>query len=202
MTEKEAEKIREDIKKYRSRLTGEKRRFGGYFDDGGVRYIIPELYLVLKDYKGALTYYRWFLREFPDDIGFPALDLFWTLILFKNEKISEAIRSVYKTAFSNTYLLNLVCNEETFSIDKSESDWSETYNYALETIRDCNKFLTKDFRTWLCKFRENEEFKSNLNRFVSLRKLLKDESEGPLRSQLQEELDKLQIKLTIHEDFH
>lgn len=41
-------------------MAGEKRRFGEYFDNGGIRYIIPELYLQLKDDKGTLYYFNWF----------------------------------------------------------------------------------------------------------------------------------------------
>jgi hypothetical protein len=97
MTEKQIERIRNTIKVYRSRLAGEKKRFGGYFDNGGVRYKIPELYIQLGDYKGALTYFRWFEREFSDDCGFPFFDLFWSFTYFKNKREKDAIRLAYRT---------------------------------------------------------------------------------------------------------
>ena len=42
---------------------------GDYDDSAGLRYIIPELYFRIRDYKGALVYFRWFSKAFPDDIG-------------------------------------------------------------------------------------------------------------------------------------
>lgn len=89
MTDKQIERIKQTIKIYRARLAAEKRRFHGYFDNGGSRYIIPEFYLKIADYKGALTYFRWFTKEFPDDSGFPSLNLFWTLTFIKIRKSTK-----------------------------------------------------------------------------------------------------------------
>ena len=200
MTEKQIEKIKDAIKRYRGRLTGEKRRFGGYFDNGGIRYIIPELYLQIGDYKGALNYFRWFSREFPDDSGFPSFNLFCTFILYQNKKFKEAVRSAYKTAFSNTYLIDLICKKSSTSIDKSELDGGETLIYAKEIVEGCDKLLPKDFTIWLCKFSESDEFKANLNKYISLQKLIKDEPVGQLRSHLIDESAKLERQLTYEDD--
>jgi tetratricopeptide (TPR) repeat protein len=159
MTDKQIENIKNTIKIFRSRLSGEKRRFGDYFDNGGIRYIIPELYIQIGDYKGALSYYRWFSREFPDDKGLPSFNLFCTLILYQNKRLKEAARLAYRTAFSNTYLIDLICNKTPPNIDKSELDGGESLIYAKEIIEGCNKLLTKDFKVWLCKLSETDEFR-------------------------------------------
>ena len=99
MTEKQIQRIQKRIKAYRAILTAEKRRFGGYMDSGGIRYRIPELYMTIQDYKGALTYFRWFTKAFPDDIGFPAFNLFWAATLFENNKIPESLGKIYETSF-------------------------------------------------------------------------------------------------------
>ena len=196
MTDKQIERIKKTIKIYRARLAAEKRRFHGYFDNGGSRYIIPEFYLKIADYKGALTYFRWFTREFPDDSGFPSLNLFWTLTLYQNKKIIGAKSKAYKTAFSNTYLIDLICNKETIGIDKSELDGSESLVYARQIVEGCIKLLTPEFKDWICTLNETDDFKSNLNKFISLQKLIKDESTGPLRSKLVNESSKLEGLLT------
>jgi hypothetical protein len=146
-----------------------------------------------------LTYYRWFTREFSDDSGFPSFNLFCTLILYQNKRLKEAARLAYRTAFSNTYLIDLICNKTPADIDKSELDGGESLIYAKEIIEGCNKLLTGDFKVWLCKLSETDEFKANLNKFISLQKLIKDEPSGPLRSHLIDESSKLERQLT-HED--
>jgi hypothetical protein len=200
MDEKQIERIKDNIKKYRARLASEKRRFGGYFDNGGIRYEIPELYLQLGDFKGALSYFIWFTREFPDDIGTPYFNLFWSCTLYQNKRDTDAVRLVYKTAFSNTYLLNLICKKEGIHIDKSEPGGYEKISYAREITEWCDKLLTKDFKSWLCKLIETEGFKADMNRFISLQKLIKDEPVGPLRSKLINESYKLTNKLTKRQD--
>jgi tetratricopeptide (TPR) repeat protein len=196
MTDKQIERIKKKIKAYRSMLSAEKRKFGGYIDDRGLRYLLPEFYLKIQDYKGALNYYRWFTKEFPDDIGFPDFNLYWALTLFKNNKMEAAIAKTYETVFSNTYLVDLICSKEVRSIDKSETIGFETLGYAKEIVDDCVKLLTDDFITWLKTLIETEDYKSNLNKFISLQKLIEDESAGKLRSKLIEESRKLEKRLT------
>lgn len=65
MTEKQIEKIRLSIKKHRAALTAEKRIYGEFDDSQGRRYYISDLYMKLGDYKGAITYKKWFDKKFP-----------------------------------------------------------------------------------------------------------------------------------------
>jgi hypothetical protein len=200
MNEKEIETIKEIIKVYRARLAGEKRRFGGYFDNGGIRYVIPELYLKLKDYKGALSYYRWFNREFPGDSGFAAFNLLCALTLFQNKKIKEAIRMAYKTGFSNIYLIDLLCKKSPVDIDRLEHAQIEDLEYAKKIVEGYEKLVTKEFRDWICLLNENEEFKSHMKKYVSIQKLLSDEPQGQLRSYLIDEASALERLLTNEDD--
>ncbi|HEX2969494.1 MAG TPA: hypothetical protein VHO46_10365 [Bacteroidales bacterium] len=200
MNEKQLEIIKDKIKVYRSRLASEKRRFGGYFDNSGIRYIIPELYLKLGDYKGAIAYFRWFSREFPNDIGLPFFNLFWSFTFFKNKRGKDAIRLAYKTAFQNTYLLDLICNRPVECIDKLEIWGHESVGYAKEVAEWCNKLLTNDFRTWISGLIETGEFSTNMSRFISLQKLLKDETAVKLRSKLLAEISLFEKQLTERDD--
>jgi hypothetical protein len=196
MTDKQIERIKKTIKIYRGRLAAEKKRFHGYFDNGGTRYIIPEFYLKIADYKGALVYFRWFTKEFPDDSGFPSFNLFWSLTLFQNNKIIEAIHKAYYTAFANTYLIDLISDREVNTIDKSELSGSESLDYAKQIVEGCTKLLTPEFKVWISALSETEDFKSNLNRFTSLQKLINDEPAGRLRSKLINESSKFERLLT------
>lgn len=95
MTPKEIERIRLKIKKIRAALAAEKRKFGWYDDSRGMRYLPPQLFVKIQDYKGGLVYLRWFQKNFPDDIGFPDFLFEWTLILFKNGKTERCRRKSY-----------------------------------------------------------------------------------------------------------
>ncbi|MFW5793677.1 MAG: hypothetical protein ACOCWC_05285 [Bacteroidota bacterium] len=67
MTPKQDEKIRNKIARIRKELAADKKRWGGFYDDSrGLRYLPPELFIKLKDYKGGLRYLRWFNRAAQD----------------------------------------------------------------------------------------------------------------------------------------
>lgn len=51
MTPKQIERIQNKIKKIRKEIYDEKRRFGGYHDGRGLRYLPFELYLKIQDFK-------------------------------------------------------------------------------------------------------------------------------------------------------
>ena len=110
--------------------------------------------------------------------------------------LPRAIRKLYKTAFSNTYLLDLICDKNPQSINKSENFGAEPLCYAKQIEDECNKLITPDFKKWVCVLIETDEFKNNLNRFICLQKLIKDEDQGKLRNELLEESRTLENKLT------
>lgn len=49
MTEKQIAKVKSKIRSLRARLSAEKRKFGGYDDSRGIRYVIAELHLKNKE---------------------------------------------------------------------------------------------------------------------------------------------------------
>jgi len=196
MTDKQIQRIRKRIKSYRAILASEKRRFGGYLDSPGIRYVIAELYLQIQDYKGALTYFRWFSKQFSDDIGFPDFNLFWAATLFENSKIPESLAKIYETSFSNTYLPELIAGADPAPIDKSESSNTKTLEYAKQIYTDCIELISLGFQIYLTSVVESEEYKANLNKYISIQKLIKDEPVGPMRSNLIDESYKFEQQLT------
>jgi len=196
MTDKQIQRIQRRIKFLRGRLTAEKRQFGGYHDGAGIRYVIPELYMQIMDFKGAMYYFRWFAKTFPDDIGFPDFNLFWSMTLFHNNKIDAAIKKAYETAFSNTYLIDLIYERDPHPLDKSETMGFESIDYAKEVYQGCVNLMTLEFQTWLDYISGTDDFKANLNRFISLEKLIKDEPVGEMRSHLINESRKFEKSIT------
>lgn len=196
MTEKQINRIKKTIKFYRTRLAAEKRIHGAYDDSAGLRYIIPELHFQIRDYKGALVYFRWFSKAFPDDTGFPFFNLLWSAAFFENNKIKEAIQKAYETAFSNTYLLDLIAGRETVQLDKSESIGYENLEYAKQIYKDSIRLVTLEFQIWISNLSEFYDFKANLNKFISLQKLIKDEPVGPMRTDLLQISNKFERQLT------
>ncbi len=196
MTERQIENIKKKIKFCRARLAAEKRMYGGYDDSAGLRYIIPEFYFKIRDYKGALVYFRWFSKAFPDDIGFPVFNLLWSAAYFENNKIPQAVNKAYETAFSNTYLLDLINGKDPVQMYKSETIGFENLEYARQIYKDCMKLVTLEFQIWISNLSESDDFKANLNKFISLQKLIKDEPVGPLRTGLIQESSKFKRRFT------
>lgn len=107
MTEKQQERIRLKIKKIKSELATDKKRWGGFYDDSrGLRYLSLEYYIKLKDYSGSKRYLNWFYKNFPDDGGFPEFLFECSIILFYSGKLKDAQRQLFETFTSNTYVID------------------------------------------------------------------------------------------------
>lgn len=182
MTERQVEKIRLKIKKIRSSLAAERRKFGCYDDSRGIRYLPPRLFIQIADFKGGLTYLRWFDKNFHDDIGFPDFLFEWAIILFQNNKIINAERMILKSFFSNTYVIDRFFDREIIPIQKSEHsnvewpDYCEHFEYSATTLG------LPDFVNWLKEFVDSEKFKTITTKFIELNKLLLDEKDYETRS--------------------
>jgi hypothetical protein len=183
MTEKQIEKIRLSIKKYRSALTAEKRKFGGFDDSAGRRYDIFDLYMQIADYKGVITYKKWFDKNFPDDIGAPLLSLEWSIAYFELGLLTEASIYTIDTAFQNVYLHGLVLDREISQIDMYEHGY-DMLEFAKSMIKDCKEVSTKPYLDWLKEFMDTDEYKQPINKYIALNKLLKDENKQDKRIEL------------------
>ncbi len=91
MTPKQQERILTKILKLKKALSDDKKYWGGYHRDArGYRYIIPELYLKIEDYKGASRYFNWFFKTFEGDISNPILMFEYCVTLYQTNKIQKA----------------------------------------------------------------------------------------------------------------
>ena len=159
MTPKQEERIRNKIARIRKELAADKKRCGGFYDDSrGLRYLPPELFVKLRDYKGGLRYLRWFHRTFPDDIGYPIFLFEWTLILFKTGNFKEAENKALQTLSANNYLFDKFLGNELVMIKKREySNWdtAELAEY-LQYSKSDPEF--EDFGEWLENFQNTATY--------------------------------------------
>lgn len=189
MTEKQIERIKLKIDKYKKALARDKKMWGGQLHDGqGIRYAIPAEYIKLKDYKSGLRYLKWFDKYFPDDYAYA---VFWfevTFILFKCGKLKEAEEKAHRTFFSNTYLFDkfLEKEKETFQFDKDEDvdpDWErESLAKHFLYLKTDAEFV--DFAIWVETILQSKTFLDKVNEFIELEQRLKKEPVGKKRSEL------------------
>ena len=191
MTEKQIEKIRLSIKRNKSALLAEKRKYGGFDDSAGKRYHIADLYLEVADYEGALAYFKWFYETFPDDAGNPILYLDWSVAFYETGKIEETRVNTIETAFQNLYLHGLLLDNPVEKIDKYEFCNYESLEFARTILKDCRKVISKGYLDWLREFVTTDDYKAPVNRFIAIQKLLKDEHDYSKRTELLSEISNL-----------
>jgi hypothetical protein len=191
MTPKQIERIQKKIKNIRKALYEEKRMFGGYHDGRGLRYIPPSLYLKIQDYKGGLTYLRWFNKNFSDDIGMPDFLFEWTIILFKIGKIKEAESKAIQTYFANSYLFDKFFERQIIPIEKYENSNLDIPEFAEYLTYSKNQNELSDFSEWLADFEKSEKFGKIKSKFLEISKRLKTENDRETRSYLLQQLYQL-----------
>jgi len=191
MTEKQIEQIRLSIKRHRAALTAEKRKFGGFDDSGGRRYYVSDLYMRIADYKGLITYKKWFDKNFPDDIGGPLLSLNWSMAYFGLGQLNDTKIYTIDTAFQNIYLHGLLLDRELSKIDMYEHGY-DMLEFAKSIIKDCKKVSTQPYLDWLEAFIDTDEYKEPINKFIELNKLLKDENNRDKRMELLDHIRNLE----------
>lgn len=183
MTDKQIEKIRLAIRMNRAALTAEKRKLGGFDDSVGRRYYISDLYMRISDYKGAITYKKWFDKNFPDDIGGPLLSINWSIAYFELGQLTDTKIYTIDTAFHNVYLHGLLLDRVISRIDMYENGY-DTLEFAKSMVKDCKKVITRPYLDWLKAFIDTDEYKNPVNKYIALNKLLKDEHNFEKRSVL------------------
>lgn len=184
MTPKQIDRLKKKIADIKRILAAEKRKFGGYDDGAGLRYIPTKYFIQLEDYSGGLTYLKWFDKNFPDDNGFPDFLFEWTIILFKTGKAKEANKKAFQTFCSNTYLFDKYFGRQIIPVDKWEGSnlgtpsFTEYLNYTSE-----QKELV-DFSAWLDALISTQAFVTQSNQYIDIQKRLKTEQDGETRTYL------------------
>ena len=194
MTPKQIERIQIKIKKFRAALTAEKRKYGWINDDRGLRYAIPELYLKIVDYKGGMTYFRWFNKNFPNDCGMPNFLLEWTITLFKYGKLKDAEKKAYKTFFSNIYIFDIFFEREIIKLNVSEFSNLSSIEFANYLSYTCKQENLKDFAEWLQNIENSEKFQAVKKSFIDLNIKLNSENRHEKRIEILEQIKKIETE--------
>lgn len=184
MTPKQIERLRKKIADIKRTLAAEKRRFGGYDDSRGLRYLPAKYFIQLGDYSGGLTYTKWFDKNFPDDGGFPDFLFEWTIILFKNGKIKDAEKKAFETFCSNTYLFDKFFGKQIMPIDKWEGSNLEAPGFTEYLDYSSEQSELADFSKWLDKYISTEEFNNRSKKYIDIQKKLKTENDTEARHYL------------------
>jgi len=192
MTEKQIDRVKIKIEKFKKALAADKKFWGGQYHDGqGLRYMIPELFIKIKDYKGGLRYLNWFDKNFPEDSGYPIFLFEWTFILFKCGKLKAAEQKAHNTFFSNTYLFDKFLGKELLRFDKDESS-SWEHESLVENFTYSNKDIEfTEFSDWTESVFTSGLFLEKANEFIKIGHALKKEPVGTRRTELVNRLSKI-----------
>jgi hypothetical protein len=184
MTEKQIEKTKNQIATIRKILADEKRKYGDYDDSRGLRYAPPQYFIKLNDFKGAMTYYRWFQKNFSDDIGAPMFLFEWCITLFKNGKLLEAENKAIEMFAANTYLIDKFLDRPFHTFDMIDNaDWHrEQIKSHLPYQKEQDNL--KSFAQWLSVFVESTRYKQITTEFLDIEVALLTEPAGAYRSEL------------------
>lgn len=163
-----------------------------YNDGQGIRYLIPELFIKIENYKGGLRYLNWFNKNFPDDGGYPIFLFEWACILFKCDRLLNAEEKVYSAFFSNTYLFDIFLEKEPLQPGKYEGS-----NWEFESLTDNFQYSHKhtefiEFAGWAEAILSNRKFLDTANEFIEIKQKLKNEPVGKNRTELVNRLPKIQ----------
>ena len=185
MTDKQIERVKAKIIKYKKALAADKKYWGGQYHDGqGIRYMIPEQFIKINDYKAGLRYLAWFDKNFPDDCGYPVFLFECTFILFKCDKLIDAEKMAHKTFFSNTYLFDKFLGNEPLLFDKNESSNWEFQSLADHFVYSAKNTEFIEFAGWAEKVLNSRTFLDKVNEFIEIEQALKTEVEGQQRHTL------------------
>ncbi|OBQ55960.1 hypothetical protein JJL45_05935 [Tamlana sp. s12] len=192
MTPKQVERIQNKIKKIKKELAADKKHWGGYYHDGrGLRYLPPALYLKINDYTGALRYFNWFNKNFPEDSCYPIFLFEWTITLFKRKKIKDAEKKALETFCCNRFIIDVFLSNELIHLDHSENaNWE--YSIIIENLEySKDQEELHDFTIWLKDLTNTKTFNDFTNKFIEIETALENEDSEAKRSILMD--DQLQM---------
>ena len=168
LTPKQAERLRTQIAAVKQTLAAEKRRFGGYDDSQGWRYLPPKLFVQLGDYAGGLRYLRWFDKNFADDIGYPDFLFESIILLFYTGRLQEAEQKAVQTYGGNTYLFDQFFGRPLTPLAKWEGSNLEMPYLAGQLPYSSQQPALAGFARWLQEFESTEKFRAFAANFLRL----------------------------------
>jgi len=188
MTPKQAARLRQQITAIRRTLAAEKKKFGGYDDSRGLRYLSTRYYVQLADFAGGLTYTRWFAKNFPDDAGFPDFLFEWTFILFERGKLQQAEQQAFATFCADRQLFEHLLARPLTPAEPWEEAPLPAASYAayFASLGPPPRFAA--FTQWLAGWLSTERFTHRAAQYERLQQLLQGESDVAKRHALWDQI--------------
>ncbi|RZK42165.1 MAG: hypothetical protein EOO61_05565 [Hymenobacter sp.] len=191
MTPKQAERLRKKIIDIKRVLAAEKKKFGAYDDSRGLRYFPTRYYIQLGDFKGGLTYLRWFAKNFPDDAGFPDFLFEWTIILYQSGKTKEAEKKAIETFCADIHLFDEFLDRPGIPVEPWEYAAIEDDSFAAYFDSLGKQTMLVDFAEWLTAFMATERFLTSSSKYIDLNRQLHGEHDVEKRRPLVRQLGQI-----------
>jgi hypothetical protein len=193
----EKRRCRDRANRNRRALLNEKKKYGWYDDGGGKRYRIGVDYVAAGELEKAVEYFRWFDKEFSDDIGEPVFLLHWAVAEYRAGNLTEAKRRLKVAMLSNPYMLPLQFGEPQEKLDIWHSANWQTPEY-LEEVGEFLAEPSEGEREWIRQQYLSESFKSLLAEFVAVHQALLHEHEYSRRCELTDRWRKFELEHLAH----
>lgn len=177
MTPKQADHLRKKIIDIKRVLAAEKKKFGAYDDSRGLRYFPTKYYIQLGDFKGGLTYLRWFEKSFPDDAGFADFLFEWTLILFQSRKLRDAAQKAMDTHRADIHLLDAFLERPSTPTEPWEQLPLDADAYTPYFTALGGQSTLSAFTEWLGTLTLTEAFLAGSSQFIDLNRQLHGETD-------------------------
>ena len=191
MLKTDKQKLRSGLKRHERRLKKEKQEHGFYRDGAGKRYELGPGYMLLGDDRSALESFRWFDKEFPDDIGEPGHLLCWSLVLHRTGDQADAARKLRQTMLGNLYVLPHLLGEAIAELDIWHgSNWAEP-DYLAVIPEEYLSLWSEGDREWASGMYRSAEFTSVRTQWIDICRALRTLPRGPERSRLVWEMHEL-----------
>jgi len=160
--------FRSRIASYRAAMQKERRTYGGISDGSGKRYVLFWLHFLLNDLKAAKTYFRWYEKQFEDDVGEPIQKLCWAVSLYR---MGDQKKSKYVLAdlmLSNLYFIPSVIGAEIDRQDIWHASSDAEPHYADEIPTEILNAVTAAERSWIAELHDSLEFRRYRKRHVEI----------------------------------
>ncbi|MFH2057495.1 MAG: hypothetical protein ABIJ59_01165 [Pseudomonadota bacterium] len=172
-------------------MTREKKTYSSISDGAGKRYDLFSLYFLLNDFKKSEEYFKWYEKEFDDDVGEPVQKLCWAVTLYRIGKLDQAEYRLADLMLSNLYVIPKILGHDIkkYEIWHSSSDESIDYfNYFPDEVLEA---LTKEDKNWIEGLYDSFVFQRIRQRYIEIFSELQNVNDVKSRRKPIDEADSL-----------
>ena len=160
--------LRSRISSYRAAMQKEQRTYGAINDGSGNRYVLFWLHFLLDDVKAAKTYFRWYEKQFDDDVGEPVQKLCWSLSVHRMGDEKKAKYLLADLMLSNLYFIPRVLGTQIDRQDIWHASNDAEQDYADDIPIEILNAVTDAERSWIAEMHDSLEFRRYRKRHVEI----------------------------------